>query len=239
MVKVTPLRRESVNDQVVAGTIPREPAGFQPRADLMAELDRVDAGVSVVYAAKGLRGAGTTQLAAAYARAKLAAGWRLVAWVNAADTASLLTGLAVVADAAGLSDDGSGREATDPGQLLRHHLETDGDRCLVVFDDAEDPDALQPFLPAAGAARVLITRAGPPAANLGTSISVDVFNSDEASAFLAGRTGLNDEAGAAALAAELAHLPLSLAQVAGVICAERLEYGAYLERLRPCRSGST
>ena len=236
VAKVTPLRspllREPANDQVVIGAIPREPAGFQLRADLMAELDRIDAGVSVVHAVTGLRGAGTTQLAAAYARTKLAAGWRLVAWINAEDAGSLLAGLAAAADAAGLADDGSGREAADPGQLLRHHLETDGDRCLLVFDDAEDPDVLQPFLPAVGAARVLITSAAPSAANLGTSVSVNVFSSDEASAFLAGRTGLNDEAGATAVADELAHLPLSLAQAAGVICAEHLEYGAYLERLR-------
>jgi tetratricopeptide (TPR) repeat protein len=236
VAKVTPLRspllRESAKDQVVAGNIPREPAGFQPRADLLAELDRAGASVSVVHAAAGLPGVGTTQLAAAYARAKLAAGWRLVAWVNAEDTGSLQAGLAAVADAAGLADDGSGREAADAGQLLRHHLEADGERCLVVFDDAEDPDALLPFLPAGGAARVLITSTRPSAANLGPSVPVDVFSPDEASAFLAGRTGLNDEPGAAAVAAELAHVPLLLAQAAGVICAEHLEYGAYLERLR-------
>jgi tetratricopeptide (TPR) repeat protein len=236
VAKVTPLRsslpREPANDQVVAGSVPREPAGFQPPADLLAELDRVDAGVSVVHAATELRGAGTTQVAAAYARAKLAAGWRLVAWVNAEDTGSLLAGLAAVADAAGLYDDGSGRDATDPGQVLRHHLETDGDRCLLVFDDAADPDALQPFIPVGGAARVLITGARPSTANPGTNVSVDVFSSAEALAYLTRRTGLNDEAGAAAVAADLGHLPLPLAQAAAVISAEHLGYDAYLERLR-------
>ena len=137
-----------------------------------------------------------------------------------------------MADAAGLSDDGSGRDAADPGQALRRHLEADGDRCLLVFDDAEDPDALQPFVPVGGAARVLITSAGQSVANLGTSVPVDVFSTEEALAFLAARTGLNDEVGAAAVAAELGHLPLPLAQAAAVISAERLEYGAYLERLQ-------
>ena len=95
----------------------------------------------------GMLGAGNTQLAAAYARAKLAAGWRLVAWVNAEDTGSLLAGLAAVADALGLSDGGSRRDAADAGRMVRHRLETDGDRCLLVFDDAEDPDVLRPVCP--------------------------------------------------------------------------------------------
>ncbi len=236
VVPATPLRspppRELANDQVVAGNIPGEPVGFQPRADLLTELDRAGTGVSVMHAAPALPGVGKTQLAAAYARAKLAAGWPLVAWVNAEDTGSLLAGLAAAADAAGLSDDGGGRDATGAGRLLRQHLETEGDRCLLVFDDAEDPDVLQPFIPAGGAARVLITSARPSAADVGTSVPVGVFSASEALAFLAARTGLTDEAGAAAVAAKLGHLPLALAQAAAVIGAERLGYGAYLRRLR-------
>ena len=236
VAKVMPLRppllREPASDQVVVGNLPREPAGFQARAGLAAELDRAGVGVSVLHAATELRGVGTTQLAAAYARAKLAAGWRLVGWVNAGDTGSILSGLAAVAEAAGLSDDGSGGDTPDPGQALRQHLETDGDRCLLVFDDAEDPDALQPFIPVGGAARVLITGARQSVAILGPAVSVDAFSSDEASAFLASWTGQDDQVGVAAVAASLRYLPLSLAQAASVISAEHLEYGAYLDRLR-------
>ena len=55
----------------MVGDIPVEPPGFRPRAGLLAELDRAGARVSVIHAATGLQGLGATQLAAAYARAKL------------------------------------------------------------------------------------------------------------------------------------------------------------------------
>ena len=95
---------EAARRQVVVGEIPAEPPGFRPRTGLLAELDQAGARVSVIQARRGLHGLGATQLAAAYARAKLEAGWRLVAWVNGADTGSLLAGLAAVADASGLAD---------------------------------------------------------------------------------------------------------------------------------------
>ena len=85
-----PLPPEATNHQVVVGDIPMEPSCFQSRAGLLAELDRAGAQVSVIHSVTGQHGLGATQLAAAYARAKLAAGWRLVAWVNGADTGSLL-----------------------------------------------------------------------------------------------------------------------------------------------------
>ncbi len=101
-----------------------------------------------------------------------------------------------------------------------------------MFDDAEDPGLLRPFVPAAGAARVLITVAREPAAELGTSVPVDVFSAEEALALLDGRTGLADEAGASAVAAELGHLPLALDQAAAVIAGQHLGYAAYLAKLR-------
>jgi tetratricopeptide (TPR) repeat protein len=177
-----------------------------------------------------MRGVGKTQLAAEYARARLAEGWRLVAWVDAGDAGTLLAGLAAIADAAGLSEACTRREADDLGRAVRHRLETDGDRCLIVFDNASDPDLLRPFIPSGGAQVLITSRELTP--DIGTSISVEVFTADEALAFLTRRTGLADVAGAAALAAELRQLPIALAQAAAVIAGQRLAYDAYLERLR-------
>jgi hypothetical protein len=220
----------------VVGDIPQVPPGFQPRAGLLAELDR--AGGPVIRAVTGIQGAGKTQLAAAYARAKLAAGWRLVAWVNAADPGALGAGLAAVAEEVGLADGRTGRGGGDAGRAVRDWLERDGRRCLVVFDNALDPDGIRPLLPACGSARVLITGSRRPLAGLGAGVPVDVFSPDEALAFLAGLTGLADTAGARALARELGYLPLALAQAAGAIAAQDLAYWTYLGRLRAMPAGA-
>ena len=220
------------DNQVVVGDIPMEPLGFRSRAGLLAELDRASARVSVIHARTGLHGLGTTQLAAAYARAKLAAGWRLVAWVNGADTSSLLTGLAAVADAVGLPNGDSGRDVNDTGATVRNWLEADGDQCLLVFDDVSDPEVVRPFVPVGGTARVLITSKRPPVTDLGSAIPVDEFSADEALAVLAGRTGL-DEAGAAEVAAVLGHVPLALALAATMVVGQqRGGYDWYLDRLQ-------
>jgi tetratricopeptide (TPR) repeat protein len=155
----------------------------------------------------------------------------MVAWVNARDRPSLLAGFAAIADACGLSG-GVRMPVHDAALAVRRRLEADGDGCLVVFDNVSDPDVLRPFVPAAGAARVLITSDRQPAAGLGTSVPVGVFSPDQALTFLVSRTGLADTAGAAALAAELEYLPLALAQAAAVISALDLDCRTYLERLR-------
>jgi DNA-directed RNA polymerase specialized sigma24 family protein len=229
-----PLPPEATGDRVVVGDIPVEPVGFQLRTGLLAELDRAGAGVSLIQAATGLHGLGVTQLAAAYARVKLEAGWRLVAWVNAAEAGSLMAGLAAVADATGLTRDGSEQGITDAAATVRRWLETDGDRCLLVFDDVPDPAMVAGFVPAHGQARVLITSARPSlngSLNHG-AVNVDVFSVAEASAFLAARTGLDDVAGAASVATALGHVPLALALATPVIAGQPAGYAGYLDRLR-------
>ncbi|MBV9447685.1 MAG: tetratricopeptide repeat protein [Streptosporangiaceae bacterium] len=224
-----PMAWPAARDQVVVGNIPQQPPGFLPRPRLMAQLNRADQGLSVLT---GIPGAGKTQVAGAYARTKLEAGWRLVAWVDAQDAGSLQAGLAAMADAAGLPDGGSGRDTTGAGQSVRHWLEDDGHRCLLVFNDARDLDALRPLIPVRGAARVLIVSTRQSGADPGICIPVDVFSADEAVALLDGRTGLADEQGAAAVAADLGYVPLALAQAEAVILGQRRGYRRYLEQLR-------
>jgi tetratricopeptide (TPR) repeat protein len=227
-----PLPRTTASDQVVVGGIPEQPQGFMPRPALLAQLREVGQDSPTIHVLIGPCGSGKTQLAAAYARARLAAGWRLVAWVNAQTAYSVLAGLAVVAAALRRSDDGAGRGTVDPGQEVRDWLEAHGEQCLLVFDDAEDPDLLRPFLPVRGSARVLITSNQESMADLGTSIPVGVFSAGEALALLDARLGMADAGGAAAVAAELGYLPLALNQAAAAIAGQYRGYEVYLRRLQ-------
>ncbi len=214
---------------LAVGAIPREPPGFQARQDLLAGLDGAGTPGPGPRSAAGPPGTGTTQLAAAYARARLAQGWRLVSWVSAASPGTLAGGLAAVADAAGLSGRSIGDDPGDPGLLVRRWLEADGERCLLVFDDVADPEAVRPYLPSGGAARVIVTSHQEP--GLGTSVPVGAFSAGEARAFLAGRAG-RAAAAADAVADGLGHLPLALGQAAAVITGRHLEYRVYLDQLR-------
>jgi tetratricopeptide (TPR) repeat protein len=221
-----PVRSEA---PVIVGEVPQAPPALQPRDDLLAAVAASRPGPVLVRALIGMRGAGKTQAAAAYARSRIDVKWRLVLWIDASDQAGVLVGLADAASRLAIGGPGISPELA--AKEVRHWLEADGERCLVVFDDVTDLDCLSRFLPAAGRSQVVVTSNQIEAGSLGLAVPVDVFSQQEGLAFLTQRTGLADQEGARQLGIELGWLPLALAQAGAVIATEHLSFPDYLSRL--------
>ncbi|MGK8511272.1 tetratricopeptide repeat protein [Nocardia asiatica] len=219
----------------VSGLVPQEPEHFIERAQVQ-ELETGLAGGRTAVVVTGMRGAGKTHLAAAYARRILAKREGLVAWINAETPQTLYTGLAAVADRFGVTAaDGDTRESA---RLLRDYLGSSTEKHLLVFDNAEHVELIREFLPVHGGSRVVITTTNQAMSAL-TPLVVDAgtgYTSEQAGAFLREATGITDDPdGENTLAEELGYLPLALAAAATAIrppSGPRLTYPAYLHRLR-------
>ncbi|MEU9342391.1 FxSxx-COOH system tetratricopeptide repeat protein [Streptomyces sp. NPDC048278] len=227
------LRREQT---VVVGPLPREPNGFQGRTELLEALGHAmdrQRGTSVC-ALTGGRGVGKTQLAGAYARARLGAGWRVVAWIVAEEPGQVVAGLDELAEAAGVK--GGIQDAELAAAAAHRWLEQLAEPALLVLDNVVDPDEVSRWLPRTGRAQTLITSTVRSVDRLGATAAVEAFSPAEAVAFLRETTGAgtDDDAAheAAALAEELGCLPLALAQASGVIRTQGLTFAEYRQRFR-------
>ncbi|MDT7842462.1 FxSxx-COOH system tetratricopeptide repeat protein [Streptomyces justiciae] len=191
--------------------IPARNAGFTGRDDLLVQVRTGLAGARAVavLALDGRGGVGKTQLAIEYAH-RFSGEYELAWWVAAEDAALIPDQLAGLAVATGCAQtDASQAEAV---RALGEELRT-RQRWLLVFDNAEDPAALRPHLPA-GAGHVLITSRNPQWHHVATPVDVDVLARAESVALLRSRSRGLGEADAGRLAEALDDLPLALVQAA-------------------------
>ncbi|MFF4128357.1 tetratricopeptide repeat protein [Microbispora rosea] len=189
----------------------------------------------MIDAVTGTPGVGKSLLAASYAWSCQAAGWPVVAWITAETEDQIITGLAGLARRLGIyaQDDNAQTAAVK----ARDWLAVTRQPALLVFDNATDVGTLRSWCPATGATRVVITTRNRAFLRAYQPLEVEVFTPAQAAGFLHDRTGLADSDGAEALAAELGHLPLALAQAAAVIVRLRLGYTGYLDLLRTSTIG--
>ncbi|GHJ43144.1 tetratricopeptide repeat protein [Catellatospora sp. TT07R-123] len=213
----------------VVGQVPLAAAHFQTRSREMNALRRAVGGRGRValVALPGQRGAGKTQLAAALARECDAAGFDLVAWLNA--ESGPVAGLAQVARARGL---GGADDAPEVLAGLAVRWLSDGGRVrrLVVFDNVDDPQALREWLPTRGGVKVVITSNRREFLRMDgvAVVEVGVFTEAQGRAFLRETTGLADGPDAVALGRELGWLPLGLAQAGAYVARNGESYAGYL-----------
>jgi len=205
--------------------VPAAPAQVLSRAADQAKLESAFSGKKPprVVVISGASGTGKTELAASFARARLAERWPLVAWVNAGTNEEMLAGLLEFADALSLrvAEEGSARAC----ERLRQHQPTGTQPSVIVFDGVVDVDAVRPFLPDADGWRVLVTSSAPNAGQLGTEIALEPFALAEASK----QTQLPEEVGQA-----LGRLPAALA-LASATVREHRSNQPYLTRLREAK----
>ena len=197
-----------------------------------AELDALEQSLTpgraaaLTQAIHGLGGVGKTQTAVEYVYRHLDQ-YEAVWWVRAEQPSTLAADYAALAGPLGLPERAEPDQAAVV-QAVRRHL-GQSRRWLLVFDNADDPDAVPPYLPQGGGGQVLITSRSPHWGNRAQKVSVDVWDRPSAVAFLRKRTGQADEAAADALAEALGDLPLALEHAAAYCEQTGKSLAAYLK----------
>lgn len=217
--------------RTIRGGLPARSARFVGRDAL---LDRVrqllGTGPVVLLPASGhqLGGVGRSQLAVEYAH-RYADSYDLVWWIPAEQIAPMRSALVALAQELGLPEArdinrtlGSVRDALSRGEPYRNWL--------VVFENANRPEDLKPYLPS-GAGHVLVTSRNPRwSSEMTQVVQVDVFDrADSVELLRRRRPGITDT-DADRLADRLGDVPMALDQAAALCAALDLDVAGYLRR---------
>ena len=108
---------------------------------------------------------------------------------------------------------------------------------LLILDNAEQPQAIRPFLPTRGEGAILVTSRNPdwPFA---AAVPLAPFGAEAAGQFLLSETKQVDTAAAAALAQRLGGLPLALAQAAAFVTRSGSRLADYAKLLEEHHAGT-
>ena len=222
-------RRHPAQTTLRAWNIPARNPAFTGRDELLAAVQaRLEAGhAAVVQALYGMGGVGKTQLAAEYAH-RFASSYDLTWWIDAEQDRLIGDQIVSLGLVLGCVPAGSGTETARVAVLadLRQR-----DRWLLIFDNAQSPADVAPWLPGGGG-HALITSRQRGWDELATPIEVDVLARAESIELLRRRVPRLTEADANRLAAELGDLPLAIAQTAGFIADTGTPASQYLGLLQ-------
>jgi tetratricopeptide (TPR) repeat protein len=208
---------------VAVSNIPiRVPTHFLGRDDALAAIEaalgRYEGRVAIT-ALHGLRGVGKTTLAAAYAE-RYRGDYRATWWIRAQSEPTMRGDL--VALGVRLSWVSLDEKEAPALAVVTERLRHEGDGILLIFDNATDADALKPYLPPGGAARILVTSNAPAWRSVAEQVEIRLWPKEIGADYLVARTGREGERKSAeALSETLGGLPLAHEQAAAYC--ERLE----------------
>ena len=207
--------------------------GFRERAEQGRLRGLVVDGAQERTVLVGMAGCGKSQLASSLAQWCGAAGWGLVAWLNASSGEAVRSDLVELARRLGV-DMGDGPTQDQAVRRCLDYLQSAeaGDR-LVVFDNVKRVEDLLGVVPRGGGLRVVATtRSGRGWRAQGWErVGVGVFPREESIAYLLDAVGSRDVEAADAVAGRLGDLPLAVAQAAATASDEGWTLRRYLERL--------
>ncbi len=220
--------------------IPPRNKNFTGRVDVLNQLrSRVTSKITAVLpseesppqALQGLGGVGKTAVAIEYAW-KYRIDYDLVCWIRADQMPLVRSSLAGLATQLGLVPSASGIDLTTAGVLDALRRGEPYERWLLVFDNANEPEELLPFIPS-GPGDVLITSRNNGWEPLVDTVQLDVFERPESVQFLLKRVPRRlTEADADRLAEALGDLPLALVQAGAVLSEGGMPVDQYLRLLR-------
>lgn len=221
--------------RVFGGVPPRNPV-FTGREDLLRELDeRLKPGATAAVLPEtihGLGGVGKSLLAIEYAY-RFRTKFELIWWIPAERPVQIVNSLVELGKRLDLR---VGTEANVAVQPVLDALKGGGQRkippnWLLIFDNADDPRDVQPYLPTGGPGRILITSRNSQWLTIARPLEVNVFKRAESVQLLRRRGPelTNDEADR--LAEALGDLPLAIAQAAAWRAETGMPASEYLELL--------
>ena len=233
------MQRSSPGARIWVDVPPRN-KNFTGRIDILEQLRRCLAGSraaavlskeSLPRALQGLGGVGKTAVAIEYAW-RYGGEYDLVCWIRADQTPLIRGSLASLARHLGLGvHSASGTEQTAAGVLDALRRGEPYRRWLLIFDNADQPEDLLPFVPS-GPGDVLITSRNHRWGPIVDTTALNVFAREESIQFLLRRVpGRLSEVEADQLADALGDLPLALEQAGALLYEGMMAVSTYLELL--------